>query len=270
MRRPLWVLIGFVGILLAALFVASPADAATDISVQGYRTGGGFSPTGDGGTIPSGAELDIRVWSDLYSCDPVTVDWGDGTVETLSYGGSFARTWLHTYAADGTYVIESSDPCGGVGDIATITVGGLGFGIFDPTGDLFLPTFLGFVLGIMALGLALGKAAVPKARRPGLLGPPAQAAPVPRPPARRRLEGIPASMVAHLVSLRDIPIGAPRQPQPRIEMVFGTPTDVGQRVTCTCGGRMGFTAAGWFCLDQGCPQRVPTPPGQLPRIVRGI
>ena len=64
------------------------------------------------------------------------------------------------------------------------------------------------------------------------------------------------SMVANLVSYSDIPTGAPRQDDPRIKMDPGKATDLNQLVACpTCGGRLGYVAGGWFCLNPACPLR---------------
>lgn len=245
-----------------------PVAASADVSLVGYQVdGGGFTPIGDGGTMPVGATLEIRVWVDLYSCDPVTVDWGDGTTQAANYGGTFAMNWYHTYNAEGTYTISATEPCGSQGELRTIHVGAGGFAIFDPSGDLFLPTMLGLIFSFLALGLALGKT---KPAAANAKGPFANVQP---PAAPRRLVpitplGTPYSMVANLVSFRDIPVGARRQPEPRMQFTPGEPTDIRQAPRCQCGGTLGFAAGGWFCLNPQCPFIVREQP--WPRIVHGI
>jgi hypothetical protein len=63
------------------------------------------------------------------------------------------------------------------------------------------------------------------------------------------------SMVANLVLYQAIPTGAPQQADPRIQMKTGKPTDLNQLMTCMCGGRLGYVAGGWFCLNPACPLR---------------
>ncbi len=255
----------------AILMAAGRAEASADVILEGYKVNGGsFTPVSDGDTIPLGAQLEIRVFVDLYSCDPVTLNWGDGTVQTATYGGSFAEAWYHTYGAAGSYTIQATEPCGGTGKIKTINVGGAGggFAIFNPSGDYFMPSFLGVILGLATLGQALGGAQLPRANPAAAPGPGSQAAPW----NRKRLQpGIPASMISHLVSYRDIPIGAERLPEPRIQMVAGQPTDVFQQVACDeCHGKLGWVAGGWFCLDPACPHNQHGPAEPFKRIVRGL
>ena len=236
--------------VLSLLLSATPASAAPSVSIQGYTGSGGFVPVDDGGTIPVGARLKVRVWTDLYGCDPVTVGWGDGTSETKYYGGAFSLDWYHTYDVEGTYTITAED-CPGATDFATISVGAGGFDLFDPSSALFVPTFLGLVLGLLALGLANARPQGPGRR--GAMGAPV---PVPPPPARPVLKpGVPASMTQHIVSLRDIPHGALRQPQPTIPIRAGHATNVLQRMNCQCGAPLGYTAAGCFCTSEACGLR---------------
>jgi hypothetical protein len=244
------------GLLLAALLlgilaaIPGPAAAEADISITGYRTDdGSFYPTEDGGTIPVGAQLQIRVWVDLYACDPVTVDWGDGTEQSVNYGGAFALTWPHTYSVEGTYVIQAADACASSWSSATINVGSGGFAIFDPANDLFIPTILAIVFGIAALAQTGAKPRMaPGGTKPTLI------------PRGTWTPGVPPSMAAHHVSYRDVPIGSPRQPDPRIAVVPGEATDVLQEMHCTCGGTLGYVAGGWFCLNLQCP-KIQNPAG---------
>lgn len=252
MNSSLRILAVFALLGLAALLIASSPAAATSVSLQGYDSGGGFVPVGDGGSIPVGAILKVRVWADLYSCDPMRVNWGDGTTQTRNYGGSFSGDWYHTYDVAGTYTITASD-CQGATDVATISVGGGGLALFDPSSDLFIPTFLGLIFGV--IGLAAANATPGTQARSRMANPVGSA---PAPPPRPRLKpGIPVSMTQHIVSLRDIPDGALRQEPPTIAMRPGEPTDVLQRVTCSCGAPLGYTAAGWFCTSPTCPLRQP-------------
>ena len=257
---PLFVL----GALFAALLVAGDARALS-VNVQGYRSGGIFTPS-DGSSVPVGAELKIRVWVDLYDCDPVTVDWGDGSPpETQTYGGSFSRDWTHTYADAGTYTITATAPgCSGgtsSGDrVVNVGMGGA-LGLLDPAGPVFLPALLGLIVGLAAVGVANRRVpgALPGgAPPPGGAGGPIPVPPGPPPPTFR--PGIPASMTEHFVSLREVPPGSPRQfdalAPPRIPLVPGTPTDISQPVPCQfCGGKLGYTVAGWFCRNPACAGR---------------
>ncbi len=249
-------------LLATLLLLAAPtARASADVSIQGYRMGGGFTPIGDGGSMPLGASLEIRVWVDLYACDPVSVNWGDGVIQTRSYGGSFAQTWTHTYNRTGTFTIQAGEPCGGTGTRETVTVGGAG-NLLDPSNPMFVPTAVGAIGGLGALGLAAGGARIPAKPPAAPPGGPPQPRPVPRP---RLQSGIPADWLLHHVSYRDIPVGAPRQPPPRIQMRPGEPTNLSQRMHCACGGDLGWVAGGWFCLSPACPLRQPET-----RIVHGL
>jgi len=238
-------------VLLAAvlplLLAAPPARAAADVSIYGYTVGGSWTPVENGGTIPVGATLEVHVWVDLYSCDPVTVHWGDGATETRSFG-SFMESFEHTYAAAGTYTISASDGCG-AGNTGVIHVGGGGgLGMLDPSSDTFMPTLFGLLLAIMGVILAFGGPKLPTA------APPSPPAPNPARPRRPFVPGVLPSMAMHLVWHSDIPPGAPVQPDPRIPMVPGQQTDVLQRMRCpSCGGNMGYVAEGWFCLNPQCP-----------------
>ncbi len=236
---------------LAALalpfLLAAPARAAVDVSIQGYTLGGSWTPVGNGGTIPLGASLEVRIWGDLYSCDPVTVRWGDGAQETHSFSG-FSMDLEHTYAAAGTYTITASDGCGS-GSPGTIRVGGGGgVSLFDLGDPLFLPQLFGILFAIMGLVLAFNGPRLPAAP------PAAPPAPAPARPRRPFVPGVLPSMAMHLVWHKDIPPGAPVQPDPRIPMVPGQQTDVLQRMQCpSCGGQLGYVAEGWFCLNPQCP-----------------
>ncbi len=77
------------------------------------------------------------------------------------------------------------------------------------------------------------------------------------------------SMSTHVVSYRDIPIGAPRQPDPRIAMRSGEPTDVFTDPHCTCGGKLGYVADGWLCMNPACPLRE-AKNDPFPRFVHGL
>jgi hypothetical protein len=250
-----------VALALVFLMFLPPPAAAVSLNMQGYTSGGSFTFADSSWTIPVGATLEMRIWVDLMSCDPVTVDWGDGSpIEQRNYGSAFSGDWTHEYAAAGSYVITATENlCPGTNvDTLTVTVGS---SILDPAGPLFMPALVGVVLGIVGVGLANGKtppAGGPRgrARGPGAGGPPV---PPPR-PRLRLLEGIPASMVAHLVSLRDIPTRArlqhPTMQPPRIGIVPLEPTNLWEDVPCQHGcGKLGYTVAGWFCTSPACPGR---------------
>lgn len=267
MRAAPLLAIVFLAAVLGLLVAASaPARAGTDANLYGYTTSdGGFTPLSDGGSMPLGATVEVHVWADLYSCDPVTVYWGDGTHDTMNFGGSFSETFTHVYASEGTYTIYALDCAGTGGNTATITVGGLGGSLFDPSSPMFLPTFFGLILGVMALGMSLG---TPRTAPRGKTGGAATAAQAWQ-PAPTFQPGIPPSMASHLVSYRDIPVGAPRQ-NPQIPMRAGEPTDVFADPHCpACGGPLGYVAGGWFCLNPACPLREPKD-DPFPRFVHGL
>lgn len=239
-------------LLGVTLLAAGSALATPSISVHGYEDSGGYHPVAEGGAIPNGSTLRLRIYIDLFSCGDVRVGWGDGTpAQTRSYGGALVLDWAHRFNKTGTYGIVATD-CSG-SDGASIRVGGagglgaFGLGPLDPDSDTFVPALVGLVLGLVGLAMA-------NARPPA---PPPAAFPhgFARPSWWKALQpGIPASRVWHVVSLRDIPLGAPRQPEPRIQMKPGEPTDLLQKQVCPrCGFPLGYTVAGWFCLNPGCP-----------------
>ncbi len=275
MRFPVLVRVLIIMVIAMGFLLGTrPTRAWADVTVSGYRTSdGSFTPVSSGDTIPLGVTLEIHVFISIYGCDPVIVFWGDGTTSTVPPGGALAVTMSHQYKSEGTYTIKATEACqSSQGSIKTITVGNAGgLAVFDPSGPFLFPSIMGLVLGLGALGSALGGPKLP----PG--GPPAQVpAPRPRPERPRLRPGIPASMVAHLVYLRDVPVGAPRQdvpwPEnvPRIQMVPGQPTDVFQQVSCDCGGKMGFVAGGWFCLNPKCPHISQAANEPFPRIIHGL
>ena len=238
----------------ALVVAAGAAVGAPSISVHGYDDrSGNYHPVAEGGTIPNGSTLHLRIYIDLYSCGDVRVGWGDGTpAQTRSYGGALVLDWAHPYNKEGTYGIVAND-CDG-GDGAAITVGGaggsgeFGLGPLDPASDMFVAAMLSLILALMGLAFALGHPPVPPA-------PPVQQGPV-RPSWWKSLQpGVPASRVWHIASLRDIPIGAPRQREPRLQMAPGEPTDLLEKQFCPdCSFPLGYTVAGWFCLNPKCPR----------------
>ena len=270
MRAAWFSIILLAALLGAGMFLAKPASASADVALNTYLT-----PDGnryfieDGGSMPVGSTLRISVFTDLYSCDPVTVYWGDGAVETRTYGGNLVQSWEHMYNATGTYTIRATEPCGDGGATRTVIVANGGLAIFDPSSALFFPTLFGLFLGLGALGMALGKPRVnPKVSPSASLDPNAlRGPPSPVPPTPF---GTPPSFAANLVSYRDIPPGAPRQPDPRLPMKEGEPTNLDQPLSCpACKvGKLGFVAGGWFCLNPNCPLRPAEQPWQ--RIVHGL
>ncbi len=269
--RAVWFSIVLLAALLGtAAFLAKPASASADVALNTYLTPDGNRYfIDDGGTMPVGSTLRITVFTDLYSCDPVTGNWGDGASESRTYGGNLAQSWEHTYNATGTYTISATEPCGDGGQTRTVNVANGGLAVFDPSSALFFPTLFGLFLGLGALGMALGKPrGNPKAPPSASLDPNAlRGQPIPIAPTRL---GTPPSFAAHLVSYRDIPPGAPRQPDPRLPMVEGEPTNLDQPLNCpACHvGQLGFVAGGWFCLNPNCPLRQAEQPWQ--RIVHGL
>ena len=122
--------------------------------------------------------------------------------------------------------------------------GGGGLGPLDPSNPLFVPTLLSAGFGIGGIAAANAKPPVPTIQS-SLPGRPSWWKPL-RP-------GIPASMAQHVVSLRDIPLGAQRIDQPWIQMQQAKATDPFQKMPCPrCGGTLGYTVAGWFCLNPAC------------------
>ena len=244
------------------LLVAAPARASTDVNLYGYTNGGSFTMISSGGSMPLGATLEVHVWADLYACDPITVTWGDGSSDSMSFGGSFSETFTHTYAAEGTYTISAVD-CGGAGgQTATVVVGGLG-NVLDPSSAMFAPSVFGPILGLAALGMAFGN---PRSEDPrgAVAGAPASSKAWWHP--ERFKTFVPPSMSTHWVSYRDIPVGAPRQDPDWIRMQPGRPPNVFETPRCpACGGELGWVAGGWFCLNPECPLRR-----QDTRIVHGL
>ncbi len=248
------------GVALALASSASATNflwrfAACDLPDGGSCLNGGGGLTS--ADLPVGTFLTLTIIPGaIGGCDgsgdtASTVDWGDGSAPT--YGAGTADH-SHTYDHGGTFVITAS--CGGYTnsfDSPPLTISGGGFGglgPLDPSGSLFVPTFTGLILAFIGLGLANARPPVPQIPAvPGALaGRPAWWRPL-RP-------GVPASMGQHVVSLRDIPVGAERQPQPTIGMEPGKPTDPFQKMHCPyCQGAMGYTVAGWFCLNPACPHR---------------
>lgn len=269
--RAAWISIVLLAALLGTVaLLAKPASAGADVALNTYLTPDGNRYFIDnGGTMPVGSILRITVFVDFNSCDPVTVSWGDGTSDTRAYGSSLAQSWDHTYSATGTYTIRATEPCGDGGQVRTVNVANGGLAIFDPSSSVFFPTLFGLFLGLGALGLVAGKPRVnPKAPPSASLDP---NAPLGQPfPIAPTPLGTPPSFAANLVSYRDIPPGAPRQPDPRLPMVEGEPTNLDQPLVCPhCKvGKLGFVAGGWFCLNPNCPLRQAEQP--WPRIVHGL
>ncbi len=251
------------------LTLAAPARATTDVNMYGYTDGGSFTPLDSGGSMPLGATVEVHVWADLFSCDPIRVYWGDGSFEFMNFGGSFSETFTHTYAAEGTYTIYARDCSNVGGQTATIVVGGMG-NVFDPSSAMFVPSLFGPILGLAALGMAFGNPRGEDLRDALNDG----THPIPTKdwwhPERFRTF-VPPSMSTHWVSYRDIPIGAIRQDPEWIKMQLGKPTDIFQTPKCPfCGvGELGWVAGGWFCLNPACPHRNP-PEQPFPRIIHGL
>ncbi len=239
--------------MLMLVVLAPSVSAAPSININGYDYQGSYVFTDGSSPIPVGASVRVRVWVDLYSCDPVTVNWGDGSpTESKNYGGSFAREWEHVYTSEGTYTIVATEgTCPGTSSTSRkVTIGGIGFPL-SPSSPFFVPTLLSVIMAVIGLALANAKINLPRTR-PG--GKPVTE---PVPPQKPKLRGFTANMTRHMVRLQDVPPGAPMQYDPlngpKIEMEFGKPTDINKQVKCRCGGQLGFTVEGWFCMSHQCP-----------------
>ena len=259
MRLPFALMV--VAALVASVFLMPSASAAVDISIQGYYSGGSWTPNDGTYPIPVGAELEVRIWDDFYACADAVVDWGDGSPPSTSGSGSgFAQTYSHVYSAAGTYTITATQAlCPGTSaDQRVIEVGGMG-NFLDPSSPMFLFMIFALILAIVALVLANARITPPRPR-PGARpqGAPQQNMPRPTPVPRLGYSGIDANMTHHLVRLREVPPGAPVQYDPlgppNVPMQFGKPTDIDQHVNChACGSKLGYTVEGWFCMNPQCP-----------------
>ncbi|MGD0250908.1 MAG: hypothetical protein ABSB97_08525 [Thermoplasmata archaeon] len=272
---------------LALAFSAGPVRAQQDssgfpsITFESYTLGGQTTELGCGGTdcpsIPVGATVDIRVWVDLYNCDPVTIYFGaqGAGSQTVAFNGAFSMDFQHTYSTAGIYPVKAVMPtCPGVfDDVAPLSIGGSasgtsglgGFaGPFDDSA-LFFMAFFAFWLGLIALLLAASAGVVGgtgggdgvgsiKGRR---VGAPPPTTPKPYIPfTQPYLDGMPYMESTHWGSFRDIPPGARRVDPGRIPFQPGTTTDVWQAPPCPDGcGDLVYTAAGWYCPDPDCPGR---------------
>jgi len=276
--RPLLRGVLLLSVVVFLIVAAGSVRAAPSINVQGYRINGSFTFTDGSTPIPVGAELEIRVWMDLGACAFV-VDWGDGSPLESSTGTGFAESFYHTYAADGTYTITvTEDVCPGTSvSTETIIVGGSFLGL-----DPFVVSYIGFLGGIFAIGIANGNptqkrgggllAATPRGPGgnvgPGVVPPPG--GPQPQAPRRVFQTGIPPSKASHWISLREIPLGAPRQEPPRIPIVPLTPTDVSATSPCQgCSQPLGYTVAGWFCRNPTCQLLQPGNRTAFPQVGQG-
>ena len=87
---------------MAVAFTGMPVKASQDssgfpsITIESY-TVGGITTYYSGGSIPVGATIDFRVWVDLYNIDPVKIAYGDGTSDSVDFGGSFSYDFYHAY-----------------------------------------------------------------------------------------------------------------------------------------------------------------------------
>ena len=188
-----------------------------------------------------------------------TNEWGD------SVSGSFSGGSLHvtmTITSEPTPGAQCVAYCDTVFEFAFTGSGDLfagfgGLGPLDPSSPMFVPTFLS--LAFSFAGIAMANARPPPV--PASAGRPSWWKPL-RP-------GVPASMTAHLVSLRDVPLGAIRQSHPQIPMEQGKATDIGQKMHCPrCTAPLGYTVAGWFCLNPACA-RPAGPETLFPQVGQG-
>jgi len=280
--------------VVAATLVAPPARASQDgsgfpsITFESYTLGGATTQLGCGGsdcpTIPIGATVDIRVWVDLFLCDPVTLYFGatGAGSQTVNFNGAFSEDFYHTYSSAGIYPVKAvaSDCNGGYyDDVQPLSVGAAGGGS-DSTvpglpgldGPLAAPALLATLFGLVALLVALTAGIVgatgsgASGARAGMKrggspwGPPPGATDASRPCPQPHLNGIPYGSSLHIASLFDVPVGAERVDPGRIPFRPGTPTDVFQAPLCDDGTELVYTCAGWFCPNPACPHRHPSGP----------
>jgi hypothetical protein len=105
----------FLMFAIVAPFTAIPVKASQDssgfpsITIESY-TVGGVTTYYSGGSIPVGAVIDFRVWVDLYNIDPVKIAYGDGTADSVDFGGSFSYDFYHAYDQAGVYAPEAYMP----------------------------------------------------------------------------------------------------------------------------------------------------------------
>ena len=251
MRTRLYKFVIVIGFFSGIIFSAAPANAYADISIQGYRgSSGSFTAVSDGGTIPSGAQLDVKVWIDS-AYGSIYIDWGDGTSDPVT-GTSWAVTKYHTYSKDGTYTIKAIDGSGQQGDIQTIKVGGT-----EDTGggSGFSPDFSGIIIVISIITLVASLAAIGTMLE-SLKVISTDTSTTNRPPTRKPKKmlktTISHSMAQYLVTYDKIPIGAPVQ-NPELAVEMGRPTDIHEQPTCRgCRGPLGYHMNGWFCLSPNC------------------
>ena len=96
-------------------FTAIPVKASQNssgfpsITIESY-TVGGVTTYYSGGSIPVGDVIDFRVWVDLYNIDPVKIAYGDGTADSVDFGGSFSYDFYHAYDQAGVYAPEAYMP----------------------------------------------------------------------------------------------------------------------------------------------------------------
>ncbi len=113
-KRLLFLISLFLLLTMVAAFTAMPVKATDSsgfpsITIESY-TVGGVTTYYSGGSIPVGATIDFRVWVDLYNIDPVKIGYGDGTSDSVDFGGSFSYDFYHAYETAGTYVAEAFMP----------------------------------------------------------------------------------------------------------------------------------------------------------------
>ncbi len=113
-KRLLFLISLFLLLTTVAAFTAMPVKATDSsgfpsITIESY-TVGGVTTYYSGGSIPVGATIDFRVWVDLYNIDPVKIGYGDGTSDSVDFGGSFSYDFYHAYDQAGTYVAEAFMP----------------------------------------------------------------------------------------------------------------------------------------------------------------
>jgi hypothetical protein len=124
-------------------------------------------------TVPTGATVDMRVWADLYNCDPVTIYFGaqGAGSQTVNFGGAFSMDSSYTYTAAGIYPVEAVMPTGPgeytytapltVGSVNTGPLGGGGFGGGACSAQDWAVAGGAVLLGLIGAGAAVASARAP-------------------------------------------------------------------------------------------------------------
>lgn len=228
---------------LTILLFSGAASAAPTVNIVAYVTANGeYLPVEEGGTIPPGSTLKLRVYVEFNSCGEVRVGWGDGTPsETKNYGGAFVMNWEHVFNREGDFGIVATDCTGSDGASIKVGSGGIGgLGPLSPSSPLFVPSVLGLFFGLLGLQMAASSGAKGGSGTRGLKG-------TRGPPLPRSAIGQPARH-GRVASLPYLASTAAPAPTVTDETAAGTPIVSG-------GQPIGMTAA----ILEG-PADTPPPP----------